>query len=84
MEGPNSHEAIGHYLKAIEANPCLTGAYVDLAKILQSQFQTYQAWKCWEIARSIAPDHQMVKGFIQLEKQLLTMHPEFFLTKANE
>ncbi|MBL8821766.1 MAG: hypothetical protein JNJ77_04195 [Planctomycetia bacterium] len=76
-----SGEAKGHYLKAIEANPHLTGAYVDLGKVLQSMYRTPDAWKCWELARQIDPKHGMVLGVLKLEKQLFEMHPEFFLSK---
>lgn len=80
MNSPQRAEAIDHYLKAIEGNPQLTGAYVDLGKVLQSQFRVDEAWNCWELARKISPNHGMVKEFTHLEKLLLKNHSEFYLS----
>lgn len=84
MNSPKRAEAIDHYLKAIEGNPQLTGAYVDLGKVLQSQYRVDEAWICWELARRISPNHGMVKEFVNLENLLLKNHSEFYLPASTK
>ena len=37
-----------------------------------------EAWRCYETARRIAPEHSMLKGVNETEARLLREHPEFF------
>jgi hypothetical protein len=66
-------------LQAIQANPRLTGAYKDLGDLFLGAFDASRAWRCWEIARSIAPDHPVLRAVTAGEARLANDHPEYFV-----
>ena len=67
-------------LQVIEANPRLTGAYKDLGDLFLGAFDARRAWRCWEIARGIAPGHPALRAVTALEVRLSNDHPEYFST----
>jgi tetratricopeptide (TPR) repeat protein len=64
--------------RAIAANPRLTGAYKDLGDVYLQTWDIERAWHCWDIARTIAPFHPVLKGVEAFEQALLREHFEYF------
>lgn len=80
-----THRALGEYqqarellLHALEVNPFLTGAYKDLGDVYVREYETSEAWRCWEAARRIAPEHGLLQDVRALEEMLAAEHPEYF------
>jgi hypothetical protein len=65
-------------LRAIARNPRLTAAYKDLGDLYLQAFDTHRAWRSWEVARSIAPNHPVMRSIDEFEQRLLRSHPEYF------
>jgi hypothetical protein len=65
-------------LRAIAKNPRLTAAYKDLGDLYLRAFDTHRAWRSWEVARSIAPNHPVVRSIDEFEQRLLKRYPEYF------
>ena len=66
------------YREALAANPFITGAYNDLAKIFAGHYQMEKAWQCWDLARQLAPEHPMLREVSALESELSQQYPEYF------
>lgn len=64
--------------EALEADPYLIGAWMDLGRLYYGQYRTVQAWRCWDAARRLAPGHPMTRDIDDLEKRLVSGFPEFF------
>lgn len=65
-------------ISALEKNPKLTGVYKDLGDMFYFRYETPTAWDCWEIAKTIKPDHPMLQPIKEIEQQLEKTHPEYF------
>ncbi len=63
---------------ALKANPFLVGAWVDAGLFSYAGWQTQRAWACWDAARAIAPESDMLKAVDELEASLRKRHPEYF------
>lgn len=66
------------FIKVLEANPFLTGAYHDLGNCLYSAYDTAAAWECWDLGRSFYPNHFLMKDIDEMEQKMVEQHPEFF------
>lgn len=66
------------FLEALEANDLLAGAWFDLGGLYHKRYETPVAWRCWDIARKIAPDHGLLKNADRREARLIEWHPEYF------
>ena len=66
------------FLAALAADPRITGAWVDLGNIYYNGFRADAAWACWDAARSLRPQHYLVKQVDDLERKLRADHSEFF------
>lgn len=66
------------FLKALNANPLITGAYKDLGESYESQWQMDLAWDCFDMARKLCPDHPLLGSVNDMEKLLQDRHPEYF------
>lgn len=66
------------YLAALTLNPGIVGAWKDLGDIYYSNYETGLAWRCWDLARRLAPEHDMVGEIEKREKALRTGYPEYF------
>ncbi len=66
------------FLKALHANPLITGAYKDLGESYESQWQMDLAWDCFDIARTLCPTHPLLKNVEDMERILQERHPEYF------
>jgi tetratricopeptide (TPR) repeat protein len=74
--------AIELLARAIEANPRLTGAYKDLGDLYLQDWDMERAWRCWDIARGIAPSHPLLRGVADYEQMLLERYLEYFEAPA--
>ena len=63
---------------ALAKNPLLTGVWKDLGFIHYNGYDAPGAWRCWDAARRIAPQHGMLSQVTKLEAQMLAEHPEYF------
>ena len=79
IDPQQSFTAISHFRKALEANPYITGAYVDLGKMYYEQYETQLAWRCWDAARKIKPDHDFLQQIDPLEDMFKAKYPQYFL-----
>jgi tetratricopeptide (TPR) repeat protein len=64
--------------KALKANPHIALAYKDLGGIYFKESNTKIAWRCWDVARKIAPGHRMLMYLDGYEKKFELTYPEFF------
>ncbi len=74
----HTEEAEGIYLSVLRHNPYITGVYKDLGDIYFRSFKHELAWFCWDVARSIAPEHKMLRDVTAIEQELTDLHPKFF------
>lgn len=63
---------------ALAKNALITGVWKDLGDVLTQTYRPYDAWRCYETARRIAPEHSMLKEVAKTEAKLLREHPEYF------
>ena len=73
-----TQEAAKLFLAALEVNPHLIGAYKDLGELYYRSYQMDQAWRCWNTAYRLDPDHPMLKPIAQMERQLEETFPQYF------
>lgn len=65
-------------MDALEANPYITGAWKDLGGFYFQSYEPYEAWVCWDTARTINPSHPLLDGIDDFESRLLADHPGLF------
>jgi tetratricopeptide (TPR) repeat protein len=73
-----SSRAMDLFTGALQADPFITGAWVDLGSTYYEDFMAAEAWACWDAARALKPDHPFIDGINDQERKLRTEHPEFF------
>ncbi|HUN56272.1 MAG TPA: hypothetical protein VMU29_14060 [Smithella sp.] len=71
-------EAKKLFYEALKASPHITGAYKDLGDLYYSEYSDLMAWRCWDVARKIAPTHVMLIPINEFEAKLVKECPEFF------
>ena len=71
-------EAIKVMQEALQLNPLLVGGWVDLGRLYLQDYQTSEAWKCYQMAKQIYPQHQMLKVVYDMEKKIESTYPEYF------
>lgn len=74
----NSKRAKEIFYEVLRKSPHITGVYKDLGDIYYSEYNAVMAWRCWDTARKIAPDHKMLDPIKEFELKLLKGYPEFF------
>ncbi len=72
-------EAINLFLKALNQNPFLAGAWKDLGDLFFKSYMPLESWRCWDVARKISPNHDLLKPIEAFEKNLASTHPEYFV-----
>lgn len=65
-------------MKALEQDPLLVGAYVDLWRRLLEDWDPYTAWRCVQAARRISPNHSDLIPVNKMEKMIELDSPDFF------
>jgi len=72
-------EAINYFYNALSENPEITGAWLDLGKIYANQYHYQKAWKCFSIMKSLNFSHRMTKQVLDMQMELKSKHPNYFL-----
>lgn len=65
-------------LAVVEGRPDLTGAWHDLGFVYRERFEVDLAWRCWEAAIRLAPDHAILGDVHGIGRDLEKKHPDFF------
>ena len=65
-------------LPALEKYPAMSTVWKDLGEAYYQDFQTVQAWNCWDTGRSLAPENSHYKDIETLEQLLEISYPGFF------
>ena len=80
MESPlgNRDAAIDLFVAALTKNPFITGVWKDLGDSLDGGYDAVDTWRCYDIARIIAPAHGILGGIAQREAAMLKEHAEYF------
>lgn len=73
-----AQEARKLFLAALEANPHLVGVYKDLGDLYYRSYEMDRAWRCWNTARRLDPEHPLLRPIAQLERQLEKTFPQYF------
>jgi hypothetical protein len=71
-------EANALYLKVLDTNPVLLGVYRMLGDNYFQQFETVEAWRCFDAIRWYAPGSRFLKDIRQLELVLEKDFPDDF------
>jgi len=66
------------FYRALSQNPFLANAWIDLGKIFHSNYNSFDAWQCYDIAKKLSPNHKMLEQIYKTEQQIELYHPEFF------
>ena len=74
----NAETATGLLVAALTKNPFITGVWKDLGDSLDTGFDSADTWRCYEIARLIAPAHGLLAEIALREAALAKEHPEYF------
>lgn len=77
-EAGNLKTAIDEMTSALLDAPYYVGAWHDLGGFYFSAFEMQKAWACFEQARRLNTDHQLLSGINRFEAQLRARHPEYF------
>jgi tetratricopeptide (TPR) repeat protein len=66
------------FLKGLTQAPYLASAYVDLGKLLYREYDMPGEWSCWDTARKIAPDYNLLQEVNDKEAFYESRYPEYF------
>jgi len=66
------------FIKALKANPYISGAWADLGDTYYSSFRMDLAWQCWDEARRLSPANPIAAKVNELEDHLRSSYPDFF------
>jgi hypothetical protein len=66
------------FADVLQANPALAGPYKDAGDMYYMSFDAAHAWRCWDIARRLAPQFANVKAIDAFEMTLAARYPEYF------
>lgn len=66
------------YLKSLKLSPYLVGAYHDLGNLFSKEYDMQSAWACWDIARKVMPNHNILKEISKNEVFYEKTFPEYF------
>lgn len=71
-------EAEALYREILACNRYLSAVYKDLGDLFVARFAMDKAWRCWDLARQLAPQHQRLAPVERFEASLRAKHPEYF------
>lgn len=71
-------DGLPDFLKALNKNPYMTGAYVDLGMHFLQKDDFNNAWGAFEMFRKIMPNHRFGESIVANEKRLEEKYPECF------
>tara|TARA_R110002073_G_scaffold245044_4_gene407437 strand:+ start:10457 stop:11770 length:1314 start_codon:yes stop_codon:yes gene_type:complete len=70
--------AMESYKVALRANPRIAGAYKDLGDVLVEGYAHNLGYRCWDMARWLAPKMSMFDELSAFEVELRASYPEYF------
>ncbi|MBI4550489.1 MAG: hypothetical protein HY714_06150 [Candidatus Omnitrophica bacterium] len=65
-------------ISVLKKNPYITGVYKDLGQMFYDNYEMPLAWMCWDLARTLAPEHPMLAQVTELETDLRERMAEYF------
>jgi hypothetical protein len=71
-------EAKDLFYQVMIASPLITGMYKDLGQLFFKEYNAVLAWRCWDVARKIAPEHNIFFQINEMELNLFKNYPEYF------
>ncbi|MEW6359425.1 MAG: hypothetical protein AB1696_24020 [Planctomycetota bacterium] len=71
-------EAKWLFIKVLQQNPYLAGAYKDLGGILFAEYDMPGAWRCWELCLKLCPGYSLLRKFEYHQERRRTRFPDFF------
>jgi hypothetical protein len=74
----DAETAAGLFVAALTKNPFITGVWKDLGDSLNTGYDDADTWRCYAIARMIAPTHPLLADIARKEAMLEKEHPEYF------
>ena len=74
----NREAATSLLVAALTKNPFITGVWKDLGDSLDTGYDAVDTWRCYEMARIIAPKHKLLDGIAAGEAEMVREHPEYF------
>ncbi|HVR38573.1 MAG TPA: hypothetical protein VMU84_05720 [Thermoanaerobaculia bacterium] len=74
----NNDVATSLFVAALTKNPFITGVWKDLGDILDTGYDAGDTWRCYAIARLIAPSHSLLAEVDRREAALRKEHAAFF------
>lgn len=66
------------FIETLQNNLLLAGVYKDLGDLFFIRYDTFRAWRCWDIGRHLAPQFGNFAAVNQFEKTLAAQYPEYF------
>ena len=74
----NINEAKKLFQKGLMHSPYFVGAYKDIGGVYYNEYNSVMAWRCWDLARQIAPTNKRLKSINEFELRFTQKYPEFF------
>ena len=71
-------ESIQLFHATLKKNPYITGAWKDLGELYFRSYNSRDAWRCWDTARKLNPQHKLLAKVTQFEVRLKKNNPDFF------
>lgn len=71
-------ESIELFHDVLKSNPYITGAWKDLGELYFRNYNSRDAWRCWDTARKLNPQHHLLVPISEFESRLIKENPEFF------
>ena len=71
-------ESVQLFHTTLKKNPYITGAWKDLGELYFRNYNSRDAWRCWDTARKLNPRHKLLEQITQFEIRLKKDNPDFF------
>lgn len=71
-------ESMQLFHDVLSKNPYITGAWKDLGGLYFSDYNSRDAWRCWDTARKLNPKHHLLAPISEFENRLKNDNPEYF------
>lgn len=67
-----------HFYEALSQSPLMTGAYMEAGDLYARMNNFEDAWRCYEIAIRLNPDHPAAKNIVAKKEGLKKKQPQYF------
>lgn len=78
LNAKNRSQAVKLFQEALSKNEIMPNIWIDLGKNLMYEYRSYEAWKCYYVAKKLTPNHPMLSEIYKMEKDIELKYPEFF------